>query len=147
MYTCDFAEANGTVAELVWDAQYGQNCSQMANPIICGSTAHNVPSQFNKDWIDLQGGVHAASDSATIGANRFFSKGSDQIVKKIACMKNYPRRPRRNGGPPQERRLVAPPSPTLPRSSKTTERCGIVADSCDNCRNFGVPCSQELIFA
>ena len=75
VYTCDFTQANGTAAELVWDAQYGQNCSQMANPIICGSTAYNVPSQFNKDWIDLQGDVHAASASVTIGADPILLEG------------------------------------------------------------------------
>ena len=69
VYTCDFTEANGTAAELVWDAQYGQNCSHLANPIICGSTAYNVPSRFNKDWIDLQGDSHPVSSSVTIGAN------------------------------------------------------------------------------
>ena len=75
VYTCDFTEANGTVAELVWDAQYGQNCSQMANPIICGSTAYDVPSQFNKDWVDLQGDVHAGSSKVTIGANPILLQG------------------------------------------------------------------------
>jgi hypothetical protein len=75
VYTCDFTEANGTIAELVWDAQYGQNCSQMASPIICGSTAYTVPSQFNKDWIDLKGDVHAASSIVTIGANPVLLEG------------------------------------------------------------------------
>jgi hypothetical protein len=75
VYTCDFTEANGTIAELVWDAQYGQNCSQLANPIICGATVYNVPPQFNKDWIDLRGDVHAASGSITIGANPILLEG------------------------------------------------------------------------
>ena len=75
VYTCDFTKANGTIAELVWDAQYGQNCSQLANPIICGATVYNVPTQFNKDWIDLRGDVHAASGSVTVGANPILLEG------------------------------------------------------------------------
>jgi hypothetical protein len=69
VYTCDFTEANGGLAELVWDAQYGQNCSQMTNPVICGSTNYDVPSQFNKDWVDVTGIVHSSAASVTIGAN------------------------------------------------------------------------------
>src|SRR5437588_6607486 len=61
VYTCDFTEANGTAAELVWDAQYRQNCSQMANPVICGSTTYSVPTQFNKDWIDVTDTVHSSA--------------------------------------------------------------------------------------
>ena len=69
VYTCDLVMANGTWAELVWDAQFGQNCSQMADPTICGNTTYTVPSQFTKDWIDVAGTVHASSATVTIGAN------------------------------------------------------------------------------
>jgi hypothetical protein len=69
VYTCDLTEASGTAAELVWDAQYGQNCTQMANPTLCGSTQYTVPAQFNKDWLDITGAVHAATATVTIGAN------------------------------------------------------------------------------
>jgi hypothetical protein len=69
VYTCDLTEANGLKAELVWDSQYGQNCSVMGQPIICGATQYQVPSQFNKDWIDLTGTTHPATVTVTIGAN------------------------------------------------------------------------------
>ena len=69
VYTCDFIQSNGRAAELVWDAQYGQNCSQMANPTICGNTQYNVPSQFTNDWIDVTGASHSASQTVIIGAN------------------------------------------------------------------------------
>jgi len=49
IYTCDFMKSNGNVAQLVWDSQYGQNCSQMANPVICGNTLYSVPSKYNQD--------------------------------------------------------------------------------------------------
>lgn len=75
VYTCDFVEANGTTAELVWDYQYGQNCSKMAVPIICGGTQYNVPAVFNKDWVDLTGAVHPASATVTIGANPILLEG------------------------------------------------------------------------
>jgi hypothetical protein len=69
IYTCDFTQANGTPAELVWDAQYGQNCSQMSNPTICGATNYTVPPQFTKQWTDIGGTVHASSSTVTVGAN------------------------------------------------------------------------------
>ncbi len=69
VYTCDFTETGGGSAELVWDTQYGQNCSQMSQPIICGATNYSVPAQFNKDWIDLSGTTHQISSTVTIGAN------------------------------------------------------------------------------
>ena len=75
VYTCDFMEADGSVAELIWDAQYGQNCSQMTNPIICGSTNHSVPVQFNKDWVDVTGIVHGSATTVTIGANPILLEG------------------------------------------------------------------------
>jgi hypothetical protein len=75
VYTCDFMEANGSVAELIWDAQYGQNCSQMTNPVICGSTNYSVPIQFNKDWVDVTGIVHSSAATVTIGANPILLEG------------------------------------------------------------------------
>jgi len=76
VYACDFTEANGATAELVWDAQYGQNCSSMSNPTICGATNYNVPAQFNKDWIDVTGSVHSSSSTVTIGANPILLEGN-----------------------------------------------------------------------
>jgi hypothetical protein len=78
VYTCDFMEADGTAAELVWDAQYGQNCSQMANPTICGSTNYSVPTQFSKDWVDVTGTAHPSSLTLTIGANPVLLEGQQQ---------------------------------------------------------------------
>jgi hypothetical protein len=75
VYTCDFTEANGTAAELVWDAQYGQNCSQMADPVICGSTTYSVPTQFNKDWTDVTDTVHPAAGTVKIGGNPILLEG------------------------------------------------------------------------
>lgn len=75
VYTCDFVEPSGTAAELVWDAQYGQTCSGMATPIICGTTQYNVPTQFSKDWVDLSGTVHPPSTVVTIGANPIMLEG------------------------------------------------------------------------
>lgn len=69
VYTCDLILASGTPAELVWDAQFGQNCSQMADPTICGTTNYTVPAQFTKQWTDLSGTVHASVATVTIGAN------------------------------------------------------------------------------
>lgn len=69
VYHCDFTEPNGHAASLVWDSQYGQNCSSMSTPIICGSTNYSVPPKFNADWVDLSGMTHAAAGSVTIGAN------------------------------------------------------------------------------
>ena len=76
VYTCDFTKADGAAAELVWDAQYGQNCSQMANPIICGSTNYSVPTQFNQDWVDVTGAVHDSVATVTIGANPILLEGN-----------------------------------------------------------------------
>ena len=75
VYTCDFMEADGTAAELVWDAQYGQNCSQMSNPIICGSTNYTVPAQFSKGWVDVASTAHPASGTVMIGANPILLEG------------------------------------------------------------------------
>ena len=78
IYHCDFTEASGRVASLVWDSRYGQNCSQLSNPIICGNTAYVVPPQFNLDWIDLSGRMHSLSPVAstvTIGANPILLEG------------------------------------------------------------------------
>jgi hypothetical protein len=75
IYTCAFVEASGTNAELVWDAKYGQNCSQMDTPLICGTTEYSVPAQFNKDWIDLMGTQHPSAGTVTIGANPILLEG------------------------------------------------------------------------
>ena len=75
VYTCDFKEADGKAAELVWDAQYGQNCSEMSNPEICGNTPYNVPGKFNQDWIDVSGAKHGATNVVTIGANPILLEG------------------------------------------------------------------------
>jgi len=69
VYTCPFTEASGVQAELVWDSQYQQNCSQMAQPIICGATQYATPARYNKDWVDVEGISHAATATVTIGAN------------------------------------------------------------------------------
>lgn len=69
VYTCDFIRSNGRAAELVWDAQYGQNCSQMANPTICGSTLYSVPAQFKTDWVDVTGATQSLGATVTVGAN------------------------------------------------------------------------------
>jgi hypothetical protein len=69
IYTCDMTRSNGKAAELVWDSAYGQNCSQMAVPIICGSTSYPVPTKYNGSWIDLKGTVHSHQSTVKIGAN------------------------------------------------------------------------------
>jgi hypothetical protein len=75
VYSCDLSRGSGYVARLVWDSQYGQNCSQMADPIICGATSYSVPPQFNKDWVDLAGNIHPAAGTLTIGANPILLEG------------------------------------------------------------------------
>jgi hypothetical protein len=75
VYHCDFTESNGHAASLVWDSQYGQNCSNMNTPILCGNTSYTVPSQFNADWIDLSGSSHGASATVSIGANPILLEG------------------------------------------------------------------------
>jgi hypothetical protein len=75
IYFCDFGRANGYVARLVWDSQFGQNCAQMDNPVICGNTTYNVPSQFNRDWVDVLGAVHPQSGTVMIGANPILLEG------------------------------------------------------------------------
>ena len=75
VYFCDFGRANGDVARLVWDSQFGQNCTQMDNPVVCGNTTYNVPPQFNTDWVDLLGAVHPASGTVMIGANPILLEG------------------------------------------------------------------------
>lgn len=75
IYTCNLKESNGTPAQMVWDSQYGQNCSDMANPTICGDTPYVVPAQFTKDWIDVTGAVHSAVGTVTIGANPIVLEG------------------------------------------------------------------------
>jgi hypothetical protein len=75
IYHCDFTESNGHSASLVWDSGYGQNCSSLAVPILCGNTNYSVPSQFNADWVDLSGAVHAAAANVMIGANPILLEG------------------------------------------------------------------------
>jgi hypothetical protein len=76
VYHCDFTEVSGHPASLVWDSQYGQNCSSMSVPIICGNTAYTVPPQFDVDWVDLSGVSHTAVSSVTIGANPILLEGN-----------------------------------------------------------------------
>jgi len=75
VYHCDFTEGNGHKASLVWDTQYGQHCSNMSVPIVCGATNYNVPAQFNQDWIDLSGASHSAVSTVMIGANPILLEG------------------------------------------------------------------------
>jgi len=75
VYTCDFTEASGKSAELVWDVQYGQNCSQQANPVICGATLYSVPASLNQDWLDVTGTMNPAAATVTIGANPILLEG------------------------------------------------------------------------
>jgi hypothetical protein len=75
IYFCDFGRANGYVARLVWDSQFGQNCTQMNNPVVCGNTIYNVPSQFNTDWVDVVGTVHPVLSTVMIGANPILLEG------------------------------------------------------------------------
>jgi hypothetical protein len=75
VYTCDFTEASGKSAELVWDAQYGQNCSQQANPVICGATPYDVPASLNQDWLDVTGTSNPPASTVTIGANPILLEG------------------------------------------------------------------------
>ncbi len=82
VYTCDFTRANGHIARLVWDSQYGpggvtspSNCTTSSTPAICGSTTYSVPSQFGLDWVDILGTTHAASGAVTIGANPILLEG------------------------------------------------------------------------
>jgi len=75
VYHCDFTEASGLAASLVWDTQYGQNCSSMSVPVVCGTTNYTVPSQFNKDWVDLGASIHSATSSVMIGSNPILLEG------------------------------------------------------------------------
>jgi hypothetical protein len=75
IYNCNFTNASGAPSSLVWDSSYGQDCSSMSVPIVCGNTNYNVPSQFNKDWIDLAGTVHPPASSVDIGANPILLEG------------------------------------------------------------------------
>jgi hypothetical protein len=74
VYTCDFTLANGQKAELVWDSQYGQNCSTMDVPIVCGNTLYTVPPVYRKGWVDLMGVGHAFENPVLIGANPILLK-------------------------------------------------------------------------
>jgi len=78
VYTCDFTKSNGQKAELVWDSQYGQDCSTMNVPIVCGATAYTVPPAYSKDWIDLVGGSHRFENPVMIGANPILLESDSQ---------------------------------------------------------------------
>jgi len=82
VYSCAITRANGYVALLVWDSQYGpggtaspSNCTVSATPLICGSTTVTVPSQYGKDWVDVGGNTHPFSSSVVIGANPILLEG------------------------------------------------------------------------
>ena len=47
----------------------------MSQPIICGSTIYTLPSELDKDWIDLAGKLHPPQSSVTIGANPILLEG------------------------------------------------------------------------
>jgi len=69
VYYCDFTRSNGSAARLLWDSKYGQKCSNMSPPIVCGNTQYEVPASFSKGWIDLGGAAHPYSKTVKIGAN------------------------------------------------------------------------------
>jgi len=48
---------------------------QHERPIVCGTTNYNVPAQFNPDWVDLSGAIHAAANSVMIGSNPILLDG------------------------------------------------------------------------
>jgi hypothetical protein len=85
VHACDFGKANGYVARLVWDAQFGPGsvpeastpalCSTYPEPLVCGTTSYAVPSQLGKDWLDVGGGSHAYQPTVTIGANPILLEG------------------------------------------------------------------------
>jgi hypothetical protein len=75
VYECDLSRSGGSLARLVWDSKYGQTCSQMSQPIICGSTIYTLLSELDKDWIDLAGKLHPPQSSVTIGANPILLEG------------------------------------------------------------------------
>jgi Putative Ig domain len=75
IYFCDFRRANGYEDRLVWDSQFGQNCTQMSNPVICGDTTYSMPVQYNEDWVDVLGTVHPTSSTVVIGANPILLEG------------------------------------------------------------------------
>jgi uncharacterized protein (TIGR03437 family) len=75
IWTCPVTKANGAPAELIWDSQYGPggttqpaNCTNSSNPTICGNTSYTVPSTYTRDWVDIQGNVHAFQPIVTLGA-------------------------------------------------------------------------------
>ena len=74
VYTCEMKLSNGKAAELVWDSAFGQNCSQMSQPLICGNTVYSVPVKYNGTWIDLMGVSHSLGQTVVIGANPILLK-------------------------------------------------------------------------
>jgi hypothetical protein len=75
VYTCSGTLANGQLAELVWDSQFGpggtkapSNCSTAATPIVCGTTSYTVPGPYTGNWITADGVSHSYSSAVTIGA-------------------------------------------------------------------------------
>jgi len=83
VYTCRLIESNGKAAELVWDSKYGPggsappaNCTEFAQPTICGNTSYKVPPIYeNGRWIDSAGKVHAYVSPVTIGAAPILLEG------------------------------------------------------------------------
>jgi len=76
VYTCPGTLANGQLAQLTWDSQFGPggttapaNCMTDAqNPIICGTTQYAVPSAYSGNWISADGVEHPYASVITIGA-------------------------------------------------------------------------------
>jgi hypothetical protein len=75
VYTCDLRRSNGKTGRLVWDSKYGQGCSSMPDPIVCGSTSYAVPASFDQGWRALDGVEHAPAAMVTIGANPILLEG------------------------------------------------------------------------
>lgn len=85
LYTCSMRRANGQPAQLVWEARHGPggtrppaDCSTAVNPQICGDANYVVPAQYRGDWVDLQGNVHAAQGTVTVGAVPILLEGPPQ---------------------------------------------------------------------
>ena len=84
VWNCPFTESSGGRAELVWDSRYGPggttapaDCSAASDPLICGSTAYQVPATYSQDWIDIMGTVHAYESTVTIGAVPILVEGKN----------------------------------------------------------------------
>lgn len=78
IFTCDLITKDNKEAELIWDSEYGQNCSDMSQPLICGNTSYPVPKRYqNFTWVDLLGASHPLGQTVTIGANPILLMGGD----------------------------------------------------------------------